>query len=419
LQQTKLQQNKTFSITILLVFMIIFEILFKFPNKFLIRMKNFYISNITMMKNQYLLFFLFFPFFFYGQNIIAEDSLSIISMESQVIGVDSIDNAKSKKKESIFDFISKDEIFEMTLEADFDSLLFHKKRSVVYIPGKVSFKNAELEEMNFKVKIKPRGKYRRKVCEFPPLRLKFKKKGLKKMGLSRKHNSLKLVSHCLDNKREAKQNILKEYLIYKIYNLHSEYSLRVQLIKINYVQSGSGKKLFDRMGILLEDDDELAQRTNSEVVKKKYCSVDSIDSYHGTIHAMFQCMIGNADWSMTHMRNVKVLRPQPNSLLCTFPYDFDFSGFVSASYAIPNPDYKLYNTKQRVFLGKMYSEEEMKKVAKHFLSQKEATIQLCNDFDLLSKRCKKDVIKYLKSFYKILEDEEKMAMELNKLCPKK
>ena len=370
------------------------------------------------MKNEYLLFFLFFPFFFYGQNNIAEDSLSMTSIESEMIGVDSIENTKSKKKESIFDFISKDEIFEMTLEANFDSLLFHKKRLVEYMPGKISFNNDELEEVDLKVEIKPRGKYRRKVCEFPPLRLKFKKKGLKKMGLSRKHNSLKLVSHCLDDKKEAKQNILKEYLIYKIYNLHSEYSLRAQLVKINYVQSGSGKKMFERLAILLEDDNELAKRTNSVVIEKKYCPVDSVDTYNGTVHAMFQCMIGNADWSITHMRNVKLLRPEPNSLLCTFPYDFDFSGFVSAKYAIPNPDYRLRNIKQRVFLGKIYSEEEMKKVAKHFLSHKEATIQMCKDFKL-NKRCKKDVIKYLKSFYEILEDEEKMAIELTKLCPKK
>ena len=372
-----------------------------------------------MMKNQYVLFFLFFPFFFYGQNNIAEDSLSMTSMETEMVEVDSIEDKKSKKKESIFDFISKDEIFEMTLEANFDSLLFHKKRLVTYIPGKISFNNNELEEVDLKVEIKPRGKYRRKVCEFPPLRLKFKKKGLKKMGLSRKYNSLKLVSHCLEDKKEAKQNISKEYLIYKMYNLHSEYSLRAQLVKISYVQSGSGKKMFERMGILLEDDNELAKRTNSVVVEKNHCTVDSVDTYHGTVHAMFQCMIGNADWSISHMRNVKLLRPEPNSLLCTFPYDFDFSGFVSAKYAIPNPDYRLKSTKQRVFLGKIYSDEEMKKVAKHFLSHKKATIRMCKDFKLLNRRCKKDVIKYLKSFYEILEDEENMSIELNKLYPTK
>jgi hypothetical protein len=130
-------------------------------------------------------------------------------------------------------------------------------------------------------------------------------------------------------------------------------------------------------------------------------------------------MIGNSDWSITQMRNVKVLRPAPNSLLCTFPYDFDFSGFVSATYAIPNPDYSLKSIKQRVFLGKIYSDEEMKKIAKFFLTKKEATIQLCKDFDLLSRHCKKDVVKYLKSFYKILEDEDNMTMKLTNLCPKK
>lgn len=369
-----------------------------------------------MIKNLYPLFFLLFPLFFYGQDLISEDSLS---MNSSVMEDDINENKKTKKKESIFDFISKDEIFEMTLEANFDSLLFHKKKLVEYIPGKVTFSNEELEEIDLKVEIKPRGKYRRKVCEFPPLRLKFKKKSLKKMGLSGKYNSLKLVSHCLEDKKEAKRNILKEYLIYKIYNLHSDYSLRAQLVKINYVQSGTGKKMFKRIGILLEDDKELAKRTNSKIVEKRHCSVDSVDIYYGNIQAMFQCMIGNADWSITHMRNVKLLRPEPNSLLCTFPYDFDFSGFVSASYAIPNPDYKLTSIKQRVFLGKIYSEEEMEKVAQHFLSKKKATIRMCKDFDLLSRRCKRDVVKYLKSFYEILEDDEYFYMAMEGLCPNK
>ncbi|MFK7772001.1 MAG: hypothetical protein AB8F94_07670 [Saprospiraceae bacterium] len=367
------------------------------------------------MKNLYLLLFFLSPFFIYGQ----QNTSDSLTMDSTKSIMEEEEVKKSKKKESIFDFVSKDEVFEMTIEANFDSLLLHKKRIVDYMPAKISFSNKELEDVDLKIEIKPRGKYRRKVCEFPPLRLKFKKKSLKKMGLSRKHNSLKLVSHCLDDKKEAKRNILKEYLIYKIYNLHSEHSLRAQLVKIKYVQSRSGKQLYERLGILLEDDSELAKRTNSEVIDKKYCPIDSIDTYNGIVQAMFQCMIGNADWSITHMRNVKLLRPDPTSLFCPFPYDFDFSGFVSAAYAIPNPDYKLRTTKQRVYLGKMPSDEEMKKVAKHFLDQKEATIQTIKDFDLLNKRCRKDVIKYLKSFYEILEDEENMANELTKLCPKK
>ncbi len=368
-----------------------------------------------MMKNFNLLLFLLIPFFFYGQDL-TKDS---ISMNTSIEDSKSKKKTNKKKKDSIFDFMSKDEIFEMTLEANFDTLLFYKKKLVTYMPGKVSFNENESTKVDLEVEIKPRGRYRRKVCEFPPLRLKFKKKGLKQIGLSRKHNSLKLVSHCLEDNKEAKQNILKEYLIYKIYNIHSEYSLRAQLVKITYVQSGTGEKMYERIGILLEDDDELAGRTNTKVVEKSNCSVDSIDTYNGAVHAMFQCMIGNADWSMTHMRNIKLLRPEPNSLLTIFPYDFDFSGFVSASYAVPNPDYRLRTIKQRVYLGKMYSEEEMKKVATHFLNKKEETLQICKDFKILNKRCRKDVIKYLKSFYKILEDDDNMALELTKLCPQK
>ena len=53
------------------------------------------------------------------------------------------------------------------------------------------------------------------------------------------------------------------------------------------------------------------------------------------------------------------------------------------------------------------------------LNQKEATLQMVKEFDLLRKRCKKDLTKYLKSFYEILEDEENMKTNLTKLCPKK
>ncbi|HFC00147.1 MAG TPA: hypothetical protein ENJ53_05025, partial [Phaeodactylibacter sp.] len=160
--------------------------------------------------------------------------------------------------QSIFDFFSKEEVLEATLEADFDYILKNKKKLVKYQRGKFSFTDEKGVLQEFKIGIKPRGKYRRKVCGFPPLRVKFKKKGLQELGLNTQFNTLKLVSHCLEDEKNAKENILREYLIYKIYNLHSTYSLRAQLVKVTYVQKENHKKLFTRYAILLENENELA-----------------------------------------------------------------------------------------------------------------------------------------------------------------
>lgn len=322
-------------------------------------------------------------------------------------------------KESVFDFISKEEILNIKIESNFDSLFTNKNRIGDYIPGKVSFSNEKEEETVLKIGLKPRGKYRRKICDVPPLRVKFKKKSLKKIGLSKKYNSLKLVTHCLQKDKESKTNILREYLIYKIYHLHTTYSLRTQLVKITYIQSDTQKKICSGYGFFIENEDELADRVNAVVVEKLGIPTDSLITFESNVHALFQCMIGNSDWSLYNFRNIKLLRFKDQQQLGIFAYDFDFSGFVNAEYAIPNPDYDLKTTKDRVFLGKIHSEKEMQKAANHFLNQKDETIQLCKDFKMLPKWQRKDLIKYLKSFYRVLEKKNPICEKLLKLSPKK
>ena len=392
----KIRQNKSFSKIILLVFIIILG----------------KVSKLSLMKNPLLALFLSCSVVLFGQNTLTD---SLQNIDSTTLTPKSPDHFS---KESLFDFFSKNELLEITLKADFDTLLENKKRLVDFIPGKAYILNQQSEYDTFKVNLKPRGKFRRKICDFPPIRLKFRKKGIRKLGLNDEFNSFKIVTHCLKDRKNANRNILKEYLLYKIYNLHTEHSLRAQLIKITYVQKKSNKKLFSRYGIMLEDDEELAQRCNAAVVEKFSCPSDSLLSFNSSVHSLFQCMIGNADWSTSGMRNVKLIKIKDHQQFTILPYDFDFSGFVGASYAIPNPNFNLQSTRQRIFLGEIYSEEEMLKVALHFLDRKNKTIELCKNFKLLHKKCRKDVTKYLISFYEILEDEKNFISELHKLSPK-
>lgn len=311
----------------------------------------------------------------------------------------------SLNRESIFDFISNNQVEEINIEANFDSILTHKKKIRTYLKGKISFASSLKENLTFPVKLKPRGKNRRLVCEVPPIKLKFEKGVLNDLGLNDKYKSLKLVTHCSNSDTEALENVLKEHLIYQIYNIHSQYSLRTHLIKINYIQSGEDSPLFSSYGILIENQKELADRFDSSIVDRLGLSFDTLKQNEANTHAMFQCMIGNSDWSLYFARNVKMLKLKSEPQLIIFPYDFDFSGFVDAAYAKPNPSYQLKSTKDRVFLGTIYSEKEMWETAEYFLTLKDATLEKCMGFEKLSKRERRSIVKYLNSFYEILEEK--------------
>jgi len=79
---------------------------------------------------------------------------------------------------------------------------------------------------------------------------------------------------------------------------------------------------------------------------------------------------------------------------------------VNAPYAIANPNFKLTSVRERVMQCKFNSEEELEKVVELFLNRKEIVLDFCENFKALPKSSRRDIKKYLNSFYTILENEE-------------
>ena len=118
-------------------------------------------------------------------------------------------------------------------------------------------------------------------------------------------------------------------------------------------------------------------------------------------------MIGNSDYSIPMNRNLKLLKT-PNgqdTILRVAPYDFDFSGLVNASYALPSPDYQQQSVRDRVFLG-MCDDKELEASIKHFLDKKEEILDCVADFKLMSKASRIDIKQYLKEFFEEIESDE-------------
>ena len=72
---------------------------------------------------------------------------------------------------------------------------------------------------------------------------------------------------------------------------------------------------------------------------------------------------------------------------------------VNAPYAIPDEQLNIRNVQQRVYRGYPRTIEEINKVLDVFKKQKDNIYRLINQFDLLNKTSKKEMIYYLDDFY--------------------
>lgn len=253
---------------------------------------------------------------------------------------------------SIFSMFQTDTVVKVTIETDLDSLINYRKRST-YQPAKFIYALADGTTVTRSMKVKPRGKFRRRVCEFPTIKLNFSKKDLKADGMA-KYDDYKVVTHCMDDKKESKENVLREYLAYKLYNILSPNSYQVHYLEITYVDSKNKMNTLKRTGFLIEDTGELEDRVGVEVLSEPRLPIDSFDLEQYNSVALFQYMIGNVDWRVSPFaKNTKVMRGKEVGKYQVIPYDFDFSGLVSVSYMSVAKHLGQKNVRQRIFLGKI------------------------------------------------------------------
>jgi len=311
---------------------------------------------------------------------------------------------KRQKEEippTIFDRLQTDQVKEVTITLPLDSLVVHKNTDRQF-DGTFSYQDQLGQQVKKAISIKPRGKSRRRHCAFPPLRLKFSKKDLAFYGLRKKHRSLKLVTHC-NLSESANDNVLKEYLAYKIYNELTENSLNVQLLKIKYVDIHTQKKM-EYYGFLIEDIDELAERLGGKEDNSYGKKSDDFIPTNVDYFTLFQFMIGNEDWDIRNRRNLRYIQLEQRTEYLLIPYDFDMTGLVAVEYARPNVSIGMQSVTQRYFMGDFKDKSRRAKTLKHFRSKRKSIYKLIQEFKPLSRSEREYMKDYLVSFYDIVSD---------------
>lgn len=255
--------------------------------------------------------------------------------------------------------------------------------------------------VNETVELEVRGHFRKDYCYLPPLKIKFQKTDTSVMHPLK---SLKLVSSC-GLIGTYQQYLLKEFIIYKIYNLLTKKSFRVRLLDLTYADSRAKKDEFTRPAFLIEDATDMAKRNDCKEWKKGKLYTEATNRNHMTLVAIFEYMIGNTDWSVPAEHNIKLVQLKEDTLSRPYavPYDFDYCGLVNADYAIPDPILNSVSVQERIYRGYPREKAEVEAVLDLLTKQKDSIYSLINNFDLLSAVSKKNMTRYLDEFYELIK----------------
>ncbi len=297
------------------------------------------------------------------------------------------------------ELFQKKEVLQINIVTNLRALLKDKKDNTAYYSANLSYSDEQNETMTLPIKLKQRGNFRRTsgTCDFPPLLLNFPKKKVKNT-LFDNQDKLKLVTQCL-----TENLVFHEYLVYEIYNLLTDISFKARLVEVKYIDSLNKRKSITHYGFFIEDETDLAKRNEAKNSNQKNLTMAHMDSVTMATVAMFEYLIGNNDWSVPALHNIKLFT-QPNKIFLPTPYDFDHSGIVDANYALPPPQLELSSVRERLYRGLDYSPEIFQQVFDKFNSLKPKIYALYVDNPLLDNRYIKQTVRYLDAFYEDIND---------------
>jgi len=296
-----------------------------------------------------------------------------------------------------FAFFSDTSVLKVTLVTNMNKVLVNHKKNGFNITASLQTTMGDGTRINEPVVLDVRGHYRMENCFVPPIRVKFNNN---EQSVFKTWKPLKLVSECKLSK-ENEQYLLKEYLVYKMYNLLTDMSFRVRLMNLTFQDSAGTRKPISEYAFLLEDIKDLAKRNDCVEWKGGKRNTEGTHRKQMTLVAVFEYMIGNTDWAVSVNHNIKLIvsAKDTTSRPYSVPYDFDYSGLVNTDYAVPDERLQIENVKQRLYRGFPRSMGELEEILNIFNQQKANIYALVKHFDLLTARSKGEITEYLDEFY--------------------
>jgi len=326
--------------------------------------------------------------------------------------------AKDDKPPKLFSDSSE---MKITLSGPWRTIKKNVKKDTLY-PVQLTYTGADGKQHTIDAEVAPRGLTRRyRVCDFPPLKIHFDKEKMKGTEF-RGNKSLKLVTYCKTNSK-YEQYYVKEFLIYRIYNLITEYSFRAKPMVIDYKDSERNVKPLSRFSFLIEDIDDVAKRNDLEELEIDRVPYKQLDPVTISNYSLFQYLIGNLDWAATDgpkescCHNSKIIGTGVDvSPKYSIPYDFDSSGMVDAHYAAPPDGLRVRDIRHRLYRGFCFSNDTLPQSVELFNEKKTDILALFENNTHLNDGTRKSAIRYIENFYEIINNPKRFKREITDKC---
>ena len=270
------------------------------------------------------------------------------------------------------------------------------------------------------VEVRVRGQSRLKLCDFPPLRLDFTNSDVDGTIFAGQAK-LKLVSHC--KARSAyEDNVLEEYVAYRIFSLLSDYALKARLLRVRYVDTTRpGKDPLERYAFVIESLDALAERAGGTLLQRRALAKGSMDLEQLATVFVYQYLIGNTDWSLVAARGEELCCHNGELLeregrVFYVPYDFDFAGLVNARYAKPLPEMGIKTVKTRRYRGYCFEGLDLNAAILRTLDKETAILELLRSLPAVEQDAVGDRIRYVERFFEEARDVDELVKDFERSC---
>lgn len=313
-----------------------------------------------------------------------------------------------------YDLFESEDILDITLSGNMKELMNDRGEVSQYHSYKLTYSDHLSGIDSIDLLIKTRGHFRKlkENCTYPPIQLNFEESEMSPSSYFYKQGKMKLVTPCRDEKF-----VIREYLAYKIYNLVTEKSFRNRLVRITFHDNVKNTITDPMYGFILETEEKMAERNQSNSYERLRIQPENTQREPFLTMAVFEYLIGNTDWSVQYLQNIKLLLTDETGIPHTVPYDFDHAGIVSAPYAKPAEQLLMTSVKQRRYRGFCIEDmSEFDEVFAMYNSLKPDIYKIYTENSLLDEKSLKSTLKFLDDFFETINNPKKSKRDFTYPC---
>jgi hypothetical protein len=311
-------------------------------------------------------------------------------------------------------FFSTETPMEIALATSLNDLR-QAESATVFFNSMLRYKSEDGSWDSIRVELSARGNSRRIRCDFTSVRIKIAKKEARNTIFDGK-KALKLVPPCEDS--EPFYDLMaKEFRCYKFYEKISPYYFKTKLVNLTLTATrGRRSKSYQLTSFLIEDDDKTAKRFDAKISDSKLVRPNLVNDTVALKQDFFSFMIDNTDWSNTVQHTIKVIE-RKDSKVIPLPYDFDMSGFVSASYAIPYDYLPIQTVQERLYRGICREPELVQYVRDYFLMKEQVLNEILGTLQSEIQTSQYIMARnYISEFFEIIKDDKQFEAQISSKC---